>query len=44
MQLNVLRNITSMTIRGDDISTQDIGRQCPDVLVIWCGCSGGERL
>ena len=32
MQVNVLRNIASMTKRGDDIPTHWIGRKCPDVL------------
>ena len=32
MQVNVLRNITSMTKKGDDIPTHEIDRQCPDAL------------
>ena len=32
MQVNSIRNIASMTKRGDDISTHKIGRQCPDGL------------
>ena len=31
MQVNVLRNIASMT-RDDDIPTHKIGRKCPDAL------------
>ena len=32
MQVNVFRNIASMTKRGDDIPTYQIGRKCPDEL------------
>ena len=32
MQVNVLRNKSSMTKRGDDIPTHQIGRQCLDAL------------
>ena len=32
MQVNVLRNIASMTKRSDGTPTHQIGRQCPDAL------------
>ena len=32
MQVNLLRDIASMTKRGDDIPNHLIDRQCPDAL------------
>ena len=44
MQVNVLRNIASMTKRGDHIPIHSIGRQCPDVLGMRHGYTVGERM
>ena len=32
MQVNIFRNIASITKRGNHIPTHSISRQCPDVL------------
>ena len=44
IQVNVLRNIASMTKRGDDILIHYIGRKYSDALGMWRGCSVGEGM